>query len=91
MSIPTREEIAETIQAFVRTVLLDGRFDGSDALAENDIDSLALEQLLDHLEETYLILFDPEDISRVNLASLERAADMVHARISAAAAGDRSW
>jgi acyl carrier protein len=90
-SIPTPAEIAEAIQRHVRTVLLNGDFDGVDPLAEVEIDSLALEELLDHLEEAYFILFDPEDISRENLSSVERAAGMVHARIRAVASGKRLW
>src|SRR4051794_14784489 len=88
---PAMAEIAEEIQTFVRVVLLNGDFDGDDPLAEVEIDSLALEELLDHLEETYFILFDPEDISRENLSSVERAASMVQARIRAVASGKRLW
>ena len=89
--VPDLAQIAADIQAYVRDVLLKGAFDGVDPLAEVEIDSLALEELLDHLEERYFILFDPEDISRENLSSVERAAEMVHARISAVASGKRLW
>jgi acyl carrier protein len=84
-------EIETVIQAFVRDVLLETPFTGADPLAELELDSLTLEQLLDHLEETYRILFDPEDISRVNLSSVPRAAGMVRARILAVESGRRAW
>jgi acyl carrier protein len=88
---PTRAEIEREIQSFVREALLEDAFEGVDPLAELDLDSLALEQLLDHLEETFRILFDPEDISRANLSSVARTADMVESRIVAVASGRRSW
>ena len=84
-------EIADCIQNFVRDNLLEEPFNGVDPLAERQIDSLALEQLLDHLEETYRILFDPEEITRENLSSVSQAAQMVDNRIAAIAAGVRSW
>lgn len=89
--VPPQAEIENEIQAFVRDALLEEPFAGIDPLAELELDSLALEQLLDHLEETYRVLFDPEDISRANLSSVPRAAAMVGARISAVHAGRRNW
>jgi acyl carrier protein len=89
--VPALSEIEVTIQTFVRTYILDEEYPGADPLAELEIDSLALEQLLDHLEETYRLLFDPEDISRDNLSSVARAAEMVHARITSVAAGKLMW
>jgi len=83
--------ICAEIQAFTRQVLLQDAFEGDDPLAELEIDSLALEQLLDHLEERYLILFDPEEISRPNLASVPRLAEMVLRRLNAVAQGRVPW
>ena len=90
-AVPVLADIEATIQAFVRELLLDQGWVGGDPLAEEEFDSLALEQLLDHLEETYRILFTPEDIARQNLASVGIAAGMVRARILAIASGDRPW
>ena len=90
-SRPSLADLEAEILRFTRDFLLEGEFDGVDPLAEREIDSLALEQLLDHLEETYLILFDPEDITRANLSSVATAARMVDARIVAVAAGQRGW
>jgi acyl carrier protein len=84
-------DVELSIQRFVRSYLVDEDFTGEDPLAELHIDSLALEQLLDHLEESYRILFEPQDISRANLSSVSRAATMVHHRISEVRAGRRSW
>jgi acyl carrier protein len=84
-------EVAQRVDWFVRECLLDGGFEGLDPLAELYIDSLALEQLLHHLEETYRVLFTAEDIGRPNLSSVPRAAAMVDARRRAVEAGDRTW
>ncbi|MCW2673553.1 MAG: hypothetical protein JWP14_2142 [Frankiales bacterium] len=88
---PTLADIDAEIQWFIRDCLLEDDYEGVDPLAERAIDSLALEQLLDHLEERYLILFDPEEITRPNLATVSRVAELVDARIAAVAGGRRSW
>jgi acyl carrier protein len=88
---PQRAEIEAEIQGFVRQWLLDDDYTGADPLVDRRLDSLALEQLLDHLEETYLILFDPEEITRPNVSSVARVADMVAARVADVTAGRKSW
>ena len=88
---PRLEEIERRIHDFAVDVLLEGQSSGGDPLENNAFDSLALEQLLDHLEETYRILFDPEDISRENLKTVKTAARMVHARILAVETGATPW
>src|SRR5207302_4792678 len=50
-STPELEEIERCIRAFAVEVLLEGNFQGDDPLSDTAFDSLALEQLLDHLEE----------------------------------------
>jgi acyl carrier protein len=89
--VPGVGEIAERIRSFVCGVILSESVAAADPLADNDFDSLALEQLLDYLEESYHVLFTPEDIARPNLASLAIAAEMVHRRVCAVAAGEHSW
>jgi acyl carrier protein len=89
--LPTLAELEGAILTFLKEYVLDPEYDGLDPLAELTLDSLALEQLLDHLEETYRVLFDPEDVSRANLSSVPSAARMVFRTISAVRSGDRSW
>jgi acyl carrier protein len=96
MTLPTEPEVSLTeieaeIQRFIREHLLEEPFNGADPLAERDIDSLALEQLLDHLEERYLILFDPEEITRPNLASVPKLAEMVRRASAEVSEGRASW
>jgi acyl carrier protein len=67
------------IRTFVCEILVDD-FSGDDPLAEIEFDSLALEQLLDFLEEKYRVLFEGEDLARINFSSVRLAAAMVQAR-----------
>ena len=88
---PSRAEIEAEIQHHLRDVLLEEEFEGTDPLAEKELDSLALEQLLDHLEERYLILFDPEEITRANLASVRLLAEMVDRHVRVVSEGRAAW
>jgi acyl carrier protein len=88
---PSLPEIEAEIQHHIRDVLLEDEFEGGDPLAEKELDSLLLEQLLDHLEERYLILFDPEEITRANLATVRQLAMMVARRTRDASAGRANW
>jgi acyl carrier protein len=89
--LPSLADIESEIQSFIRDVLLDDEYIGDDPLADLNIDSLALEQLLDHLEVKYLILFDPEEISRPNLATVNRLAVLVDRRLAAVAERKTPW
>jgi acyl carrier protein len=71
--------VEKVIQEFVRTNLVDD-FDGEDPLAAVKLDSLALEQLIDHLEQTYQILLEGTDFARWNFISVPIAATMIEAR-----------
>lgn len=90
-TVPTQAEVEREIQDFVRANMLHEPYDGDDPLRDLTFDSLALEELIGHLEDEYLILFVAEDISRVQLASVPAAAGAVVRRATAVAAGDRSW
>lgn len=71
---------AEVIRDFVVQHLLDEPFSGEDPLAELDLDSLALEQLIDFLEEEYRILLDDEDTHRSHFRGCAELAAVVDAR-----------
>ena len=89
--LPPVAAIEAEIQRFIREELLEEPFEGSDPLAEMEIDSLALEQLLDHLEIRYLVLFDAEEISRQNLATVQMLAELVRRSQTAVIDGRTSW
>ena len=74
--------IADTIRDFIQEYLLDEPFTGSDPLAEIEFDSLALEQLIGFLEETYDIFLEEEDVARANLASVPLLVEVVQRRIT---------
>jgi acyl carrier protein len=76
--------VEEAIKQFVREFLVDDA-DAEDPLEGRDIDSLALEQLIDFLEEEFHILLSGEDIVRRNFESTPRLAAVVEARIRATA------
>ncbi len=78
---PSSDEIALWIRDFVVDVLLAGDFSGIDPLSEQEHDSLALEQLIDALEEQFHILLDEEEISRENFQSVPTLAGVVHKNV----------
>jgi len=78
---------ARKIRRFIERELLDEPYDGSDPLADELLDSLAIEQLIAHLEETYDITFGELELVQENFATLNAIATLVddkrrHARVS---------
>jgi len=77
---------ARQIRRFITTALLDEPFDGDDPLAEEILDSLAVEQLVAHLEDSYGITFDDEDVTPENFADIATLAGLVDEKRRAAKA-----
>jgi len=62
---------ARTILSFVRRELLDGVAEDGDPLADGYLDSLAIEQLVAFLEETFEITVEDEEIVDQNFLDIE--------------------
>lgn len=71
---------ADDIRGFiVRSVLVEP-YDGADPLADDMLDSLAIEQLIVHLEGTYRIRFADEEVVSANFSDLGTLAALVDAK-----------
>jgi len=68
---------ARGIRRFIERELLDEPYDGRDPLADEVLDSLAIEQLIAHLEETYGIVFAEDELIQANFATLSALAAIV--------------
>ena len=67
---------SKRIRRFVDEQLLDFQFDG-DPLADGMLDSLAIEQLIGFVEDTFDITLDDEELIAENFASIEAVATLV--------------
>ncbi|CAN5895211.1 hypothetical protein BH20GEM1_BH20GEM1_21400 [soil metagenome] len=78
---PLRDAIlAWRLRRFIVSELLEEPFDGGDPLAAGAVDSLALEQLIDHLQERFDIGFADEELVAENFASVPRVVGLVNAK-----------
>jgi acyl carrier protein len=66
------------IRRFIMRELLEEPFDGRDPLAEEALDSLAIEQLIDYIEERFGVAFDDEEVVRENFSSIPTLAALVN-------------
>jgi len=71
---------ARRIRRYIEAELLDGPFDGGDPLAAGVLDSLAIEELIAHLEQAYAIRFEEDDLVRKNFASVHALAALIDAK-----------
>jgi hypothetical protein len=70
---------ARRIRRYIEAELLDGPCEG-DPLAVRALDSLAIEELIAHIEESYRIHLDEDDIVPEHFASLGALAALVDAK-----------
>jgi acyl carrier protein len=68
---------ARKIRRFIERELLDDPYDGKDPLADELLDSLAIEQLIEHLERSYNITFNEAELVYENFVSLTVLAKFV--------------
>jgi len=68
---------ARKIRRFIERELLDDPYDGKDALADELLDSLAIEQLIEYLERSYDITFNETELVYENFVSLTVLAKLV--------------
>jgi acyl carrier protein len=66
------------IRRFIKHHLLEEPFDGRDPLAHEVLDSLAIEQLIEYIEESFGVGFDDGELVRQNLSSVPRLAAVVN-------------
>lgn len=75
---------SKRIRRFVDERLLDGAPTAGDPLADGLLDSLAIEQLIAFIEETYELALLEEDLGPENFASIDAVAALVDAKRNAA-------
>jgi acyl carrier protein len=85
VTLPPDMSTGDQIRAYIRDSLLEEPFEGDDPLAEEALDSLAVEELIDHLEDEYDILFADEELVRENFGSIATLERLVDAKRAAAA------
>jgi acyl carrier protein len=72
-----RAEIERRLRAFIVTELVEEPYDGADPLADQVVDSLAIEQLVEYIHESYGVELEDEEMIEENFESLARLAGLV--------------
>lgn len=85
MTSPDRSEIERQLERFIVDELLEERYDGRDPLAVGAVDSLALEQLVEYVEQRFGVRIDDADMLAENFDSLGALAALVGAKQEEAA------
>jgi acyl carrier protein len=65
------------IRRFIERELLEEPYAGADPLADELLDSLGIEQLIEHLEKSYRITFDESELIYENFVSVAVLANLV--------------
>ncbi len=77
---PQRAEIEASLRGFIAEELLEGPFAGQDALAEGEVDSLGIEQLVEYVFEVWNVELDDEEIVEENFESVPALATLVESK-----------
>jgi acyl carrier protein len=72
-----RGEIELRLRDFIVAELVDVPYDGADPLADQIVDSLAIEQLVEYVLESYGVELEDEEMVAENFESLESLASLV--------------
>ena len=75
---------ARRIRVFMEEEVLDGEAAPDDLMSVGFLDSLAVEQMIAFVEETFGITFDDEDFVPENIASIDAFAALVDRKRSVA-------
>lgn len=75
---------AERIRSFIDEALMDDGPTEGDPLADDALDSLAIEQLVSYIEEAFGVTFRDDEVVAKNFASVPTLAQIVNQKISAA-------
>jgi acyl carrier protein len=76
-------ELERQLRDFIVSELLEEAFHGQDPLAEGTVDSLGVEQLIEHVHETYGVELADEDVVYENFESLAALAALVDSKTGA--------
>lgn len=80
MMPPQRAEIERALRSFIVEELLETPFDGEDPLAEGQVDSLGIEQLVEYVFELWSAELDDEEIVEENFESIAALATLVESK-----------
>lgn len=80
MSAPSRAEIEAALRRFIVEELLEGPYAGEDPLAEGEVDSLGVEQLVEYAFEAWRVELDDEEIVEENFESVAALATLVESK-----------
>ena len=75
---------AERIRSFIDKELLDDGPTEGDPLADEALDSLAIEQLVSYIEDAFGVSFRDDEVVAKNFASVPRLAEVVNQKRGAA-------
>lgn len=75
-----RHELRAQLRRFILAELLEEPFEGDDPLAEGAVDSLGIEQLIDHIEQTYGVELGDEELPLEYFESLDALVSLVALR-----------
>jgi acyl carrier protein len=75
-----RVQIEERLRRFIVEELLEKPYNGSDPLADDAVDSLGHEQLIEYVDEIYDVQIQEEDMVKENFESLAALAALIDAR-----------
>jgi acyl carrier protein len=70
-------EIELRLRDFIVAELVDAPYDGADPLADQIVDSLAIEQLVEYVLESYGVELEDEEMVKENFENLESLASLV--------------
>jgi acyl carrier protein len=76
-----RRRIQRKLGSFIVEQLLDQPFDGRDPLAAKVVDSLAVEQLVQYIEEEYGVKLRDEELIEENFESVPAVAALVDRKL----------
>lgn len=80
MTAPDRAEIEAALRRFIADELLEGPYGGKDPLADGEVDSLGVEQLIEYVFEAWNVELDDEEIVEENFESLPALAGLVESK-----------
>jgi acyl carrier protein len=75
-----RQGIERELERFIVEELLEERYDGRDPLATEAVDSLALEQLVEYIDEQFGVRLADEELIAENFESLPALATLVDSK-----------
>jgi acyl carrier protein len=80
MTTPDRAKIETSLMSFIVEELLETPFAGEDPLAEGEVDSLGIEQLVEYVFELWNVELDDEEIVEENFESVPALAALVESK-----------